>query len=301
MTAPHARFWHRYLPISAEMKRWPVYVIGCGFASVPAGHPYPPTQHPSDHHFTWRRGRVLDEYQLVYLTRGGGWFESRETGRRRVSAGHLWALFPGVWHRYTPARATGWDEYWLAFAGTQAASVIARYGFTPARPIRMPGVCERLVQVYEKILDELREEQYGSRTLIAAWIHEALARADVEERRRELAGREIGEAVLKARARMAECTDRNLDMRQLARELHVGYSWLRRKFRAYTGFSPGQYHLQLRINRAQELLRATSLPISEIAARIGMSGVHYFSRVFRAKTGVSPSEYRARAQGNEIA
>lgn len=71
MTVPAARFWHRYLPISADMRRWPVYVIGCGFASVPAGHPYPPTQHPSDHHFPWRRGRVLDEYQLVYLTRGG--------------------------------------------------------------------------------------------------------------------------------------------------------------------------------------------------------------------------------------
>lgn len=279
------------------MRRWPVYVIGCGFASVPAGHPYPPTQHPSDHHFTWRRGRVLDEYQLVYLTRGGGWFESRETGRRRVDAGHIWALFPGVWHRYTPARATGWDEYWLAFSGVQAAAIVARYGFSAARPIREPGVGRALVDVYEKILDELREERYGSRTLIAAWIHEALARADVEERRRELSGNEIGEAVLKARARMVECMDRDLDMRQLARELHVSYSWFRRKFRADTGFSPAQYHLQIRINRAQELLRATSLPISEVAARIGMSGVHYFSRVFRAKTGLSPSEYRARAQG----
>jgi len=233
-----ARFWHRYLPLADETRRGCLFVIGCGFASVPARHPYPPTQHPSDHHFTWRQGRVLDEFQLVYITRGGGWFESRATGRRRVRAGDVISLYPGVWHRDMPAPSIGWDEYRLAFAGREAAELMAEHNFRPQRPLRRPSETRSLVDVYEKILDELRTERHGGGPLLAAWAMEAMARVATEETRRALAGEQIAEAVLRARPLMAERLKHDLDMRELARELHVGHSWFRKKFRETTGFSP---------------------------------------------------------------
>ena len=242
---------------------------------------------------------MLDEYQLVYITRGGGWFESRTVGRRRVETGHVICLFPGMWHRYTPVRSTGWDEYWLAFAGREANVWMAEHGFTPKHPLRFPGESRELVAVYEKILDELRTERHGGGLLMAAWVVEAIARIVAEETRRALAGEKIAEAVLQARARMLEQADQPLNVPALARELHVSYSWFRRKFRQYTGFSPAQYHLQLRLNRAKELLRTTSLPVAEIAERVGFKSLYYFSRCFHSKIGLSPIQYRARTQGQD--
>jgi AraC-like DNA-binding protein len=292
-----ATFWHRYLPVDDDTRGKALYVIGCGSAQVPAGHPYPPTQHPSDHHFTWRQGRILREHQLVHITRGGGWFESHVTGRRRIRAGQVIALFPDVWHRYVPNRNSGWDEHWLAFAGREAAVMMAEHGFHPERAVREPGISPALAEIYRRIQDELRLERIGCRPLAAAWTVELMARVEAQEMRRDFADDAVAEAIRRARAAMMGRTDGPVDVVGLARELHVGYSWFRRKFKEYTGFSPAQYHLQLRVHRASELLRDTRMPIGEIAVRTGFESIYYFSRVFRVKTGQAPTVFRERSHG----
>jgi len=65
-------------------------------------------------------------------------------------------------------------------------------------------------------------------------------------------------------------------------------------FKKYTGVSPAQYHLQLRIIRAKELLVSTDKNISEIGIQLGFQNVYHFSMLFKKKTGMSPSEFRKR-------
>ena len=57
---------------------------------------------------------------------------------------------------------------------------------------------------------------------------------------------------------------------------------------------PGEYLIRLRLTRAKELLRATDLPVSEIAYRVGMENTSYFISVFRAREGATPQQYRRR-------
>ena len=49
-----------------------MHVLDAGFTLIPPGTPYPPHQHPEDHHFAWENGRVLRAYTFVYITRGQG-------------------------------------------------------------------------------------------------------------------------------------------------------------------------------------------------------------------------------------
>ena len=65
-------------------------------------------------------------------------------------------------------------------------------------------------------------------------------------------------------------------------------------FKKYTGISPAQYHLQLRIKKAEDMLSMTNKPIKEIAFELGFSSLFYFSRLFKQKTGVNPTELRNR-------
>lgn len=65
-----------------------------------------------------------------------------------------------------------------------------------------------------------------------------------------------------------------------------------RLFSAAFGCQPTAYITNLRMKKAQQLLKMSALPIAEIAARCGYSDHNYFSRLFRRCNGCTPSAYR---------
>lgn len=67
---------------------------------------------------------------------------------------------------------------------------------------------------------------------------------------------------------------------------------LLRKFSYATGTTPIQYLLRVRVAHAARLLRETSLPVTDIAGRVGFDDSNYFSRQFHQILGSSPTEYR---------
>lgn len=287
---------YRYLPLSAEVRARSLYVIGGGYAFIPAHVPYPPEPHPADHYFHWQEGRTLQEYQLLYITRGSGVFESQSTGTRQVNAGELVILFPGVWHRYSPATDTGWDEYWVAFQGKYADELVGEQELTPNTPVLHPGINEVLLESYLRILDEARTEAIGHQQVIAAQVLQILALAAATTRRREFEGSTILPIIEQAKCSLLEQINQPINIEEMAANLNVSYSWFRRMFRQYTGLSPAQYHLQLRINKACELLRGTTTPIAEVGRSVGFDSSYYFSRIFREKTGYAPRHYRNMSQ-----
>ena len=72
----------------------------------------------------------------------------------------------------------------------------------------------------------------------------------------------------------------------------MSVSWFIRNFREYTGSTPTQYILSLRISNAQSLLENTSCNITEIAEIVGYDNPLYFSRLFKKQSGMSPSAFR---------
>ncbi len=71
-----------------------------------------------------------------------------------------------------------------------------------------------------------------------------------------------------------------------------------RLFTATYGLSPAAYLSQRRIERAQDLLRATNLTVTEVCHSVGFSSLGSFSSRFRALVGCSPREFQRRyAQG----
>lgn len=69
---------------------------------------------------------------------------------------------------------------------------------------------------------------------------------------------------------------------------------LRQQFRDQTGMSIHHYLRQLRICRAQHLLRHTELLIGEVAMRCGFEDSNYFSVVFNREVGMTPGQWRHR-------
>ena len=78
----------------------------------------------------------------------------------------------------------------------------------------------------------------------------------------------------------------------LSARYNISKYHLQRSFQRYFGQSPGEYLTRLRLTRAKALLRATDLPVSEVAYRVGMENTSYFISVFRSREGATPSKYR---------
>jgi AraC-like DNA-binding protein len=85
-----------------------------------------------------------------------------------------------------------------------------------------------------------------------------------------------------------------LDLSALADEAGVSKYYFLRCFAATYGLTPGAYLAQRRVERAQDLLRATNLTVTEVCRLVGYDSLGSFSSRFKALVGVSPSAYQAR-------
>jgi AraC-like DNA-binding protein len=81
---------------------------------------------------------------------------------------------------------------------------------------------------------------------------------------------------------------------ELAERANVSESTLAAAFRAVTGLAPMDYLIERRLARARQHLATGRTPVAEIAARVGIPDVFYFSKLFRRRVGCSPREYRNR-------
>ena len=80
---------------------------------------------------------------------------------------------------------------------------------------------------------------------------------------------------------------------QLAARMFVSPDHFARLFSASLGVPPGAYLRNLRMARAQLLLRTTALSVGEIAKEVGLSDPDQLSHSFRATLGTTPTKYRA--------
>lgn len=92
--------------------------------------------------------------------------------------------------------------------------------------------------------------------------------------------------------------DRNfaepLDLQQLAAVAGISRWHFQRLFAATYGLSPAAYLSRRRIERAQDLLRATNLTVTEVCHAVGFSSLGSFSSRFRELTGQTPSAFQRR-------
>lgn len=299
MPASSPQSFYRYFPVAKRDRDWGLFVTTVGESRLGPGTTYPPAGHPKGYHFRVQAGRRLHEYQAVYISAGSGWFKCEASGRVRrfkVDAGTVIFLFPGVWHTYAPAAATGWNEHWVGFNGDLARRLASHGFFSPERPILRAGAEDKLLALFNDLLEATRSNHPALQQILAGGTTSILALLYSVEQSR-LAGDDPGLQVIhKAVTRMREAGETALSMPELARELNVSYRWFRRAFAHHTGLSPHHYLLEFRLARARELLAHTLLSTKEVSARVGFEDAQYFCRLFHRRVGVPPGTWRERAQ-----
>ena len=101
------KYSYKYFPVSDTQRKWGLYATCAGHSKTEPFAAFPSRAHPDEYFFTWEKGRVLGEWQIILLEGGSGTVEFRKR-KFAVSQGSLIVLPLGCWHRYRPERKTGW-------------------------------------------------------------------------------------------------------------------------------------------------------------------------------------------------
>src|SRR5579859_3238713 len=65
--------YHKYLAVTPVEEAWGFYVTTIGYSRTDPNQAYPDNKkHPLTHSFTWNKGRILNGYYLVFISRGQG-------------------------------------------------------------------------------------------------------------------------------------------------------------------------------------------------------------------------------------
>jgi AraC-like DNA-binding protein len=288
--------FYRYFPISRRDKNWGLYVTTAGESRVAPHTTYPPSGHPKGYDFDWQHGRILDEFQLLYISSGRGTFESKPNFSAAIEAGNAWLLPPGIWHRYTPDPETGWHEHWIGFNGEIVRRWLRCRFISKKNPVLKINAEDTVLATFSHMMKSIRANRPALQQILAGATANLIGlyySAQQAQSAAETEAQNLNVIELTI-ARIQNEFGRDLDMKLLAQELGVSYSWFRSMFAAHTGLSPHQYLLELRLVHARNLLAETEFPIKEIATQTGFEDEHYFSRLFRQKLNLTPSQWRNR-------
>ena len=184
----------------------------------------------------------------------------------------------------------------MGFRGHYAEYLMRQECFSLQRPLMRIGFRAELLNVFTRLTDTLKYEGIAYQQIATCQVIQLLGLVYTSALMGDTSRNQREQLVHQIRYQIQGNWEKDINFETLAQEKNVSYVWLRKSFKEVMGVAPGQYHLNLKIEKAMQMLRETSLSVSEVAYQTGFESLFYFSRIFKKKTNVSPSGFRLNKQ-----
>ena len=231
-------------------------------------------------------------YCIHYILRGSGEYTVNHT-HYRLEPGTIFFIPMGAEVQYGPNKQDPWEYVWISFTGTDARSLCETVRLH-VNPVYRPH-SPKMEQTMKRLLDA--PPGIVSRELACLSILlEAFALLADESTPTSTKTNHKRDYVNRATAYIQQnFTNCRLQLNQISRKVNVSPNYLSSVFKELTGQTITQFVLQLRLNRACELLEKGNYTLQDIAAQAGFSDAQYFSRMFKKQFGISPKRYTAQS------
>lgn len=283
----------RYLVEQNFDYQWGIVTKTVGIQDIPKGASYPIGKHPQEYIFNTEKGRVLHDFHILYILKGRGWIQTTHSPKSMAKAGDAFIIFPGEWHSYAPDPQTGWTEAWIDFSGEFADKVIREGFFDIDHPLVRVGMSETLCNAFDLAYKIACEELPAHQQQLAGLAYLILSSIYAKNKQRGYRNTPGMDTINLAQKYMRENVSKNMSMEDFAEKVGMGYSKYRKLFRQYTGLSPAQYYLRLKMAKAKDYLSNTDYSIKEIAFMLGFDSSSYFIKIFKQHNNATPREFRS--------
>ncbi len=240
--------------------------------------------------------KVVDYYLLHHVVSGKGTFRMGEF-EAELTAGHSFLIYPGQLFHYVSNERDPWRYRWVAFAGTQSASLIMEAGLSQEQPVvhsgedRSPGErCRSIFDAFRGRGSSASLKASGHLHLLFASLHEAASEGVPSSVRPDSHGEELVRQVV---GYLSTQYAEPVTIEAMAETLGYNRAYLSRVFKQHTSLSPITFLTKLRIDHGRRLLRERpELTVEQIASSVGFQDALYFSKQFRRWYNQAPTDYR---------
>ena len=185
------------------------------------------------------------------------------------------------------------EVYWIHFTGSNVKNILRQYGFPDKERVFQVGTSNEYEQIFKRIIIELQRCQDNYEEMLVLLLRHLLISFHRELTREHILKNEyLDHEMDNAVTFFSENYNQNINIDDYAASRGMSVSWFIRNFKKYTGSTPMQFIVGIRINNAQMLLETTTYSINEISKIVGYDNQLYFSRLFHKLKGYSPREYR---------
>ena len=224
--------------------------------------------------------RVREDYLLHIVINGDCHFSEFD-----VSSGNVLLISKGIKHHFSVEE--GYEHFWIGFGGKKAKKLLEEYGVDAVHhnllPIRSFTFIHKLIALSLKSCIAEKNEEIAIATLKAC-----LQLCEVNKKYVSKST-DIDRAI-----RFIENNyHKSLKIGEVANYIGISEKHFCRKFVRYLGISPQKYLINVRMEKARELLRTTDFQIKEVACSVGYSSQLTFSAMYKKHYGRSPSFERA--------
>jgi AraC family transcriptional regulator len=226
-------------------------------------------------------------YLVMYVESGEGFVDS--LGRRYAAgAGDVVLIDCRSPHRYYTTK--GWEIYWAHFAGNVSARLYEMITSRQGCVLNARGFADVRSCMID-LVNRVLKEGLPDEPALSALIHALLAKL-LPLRSEGKIGGHLSHAVEEGVSLIQTRYAQPLRLETIARSVGLSSYHFARLFKAETKFSPHEFLIVTRIDRAKILLKMTVKSIKEIAFECGFRSEVSFVTTFKRRTRLTPTEFR---------
>lgn len=250
----------------------------------------------ASYHYRERRNGCEDNI-LIYCINGKGNFILGD--RHFEVTPNQYILIPATssYMRYWADRDDPWTIYWVHFSGVDMDGFNRDLNITDNRgPVSIP-FNTKTIDLWQYIYQNL-EMGYGIDNLCNAnfCLYHLVAAFLFPDKHLENKQTTDVDIITASILHMKEHLSDKLSVEDISGQFSLSTSYFSSIFKKATGMSPIDYFIQLKMQRACQLLYIDDSKIKKIAADLGYDDPYYFSRAFKKCMGISPEQYKLNTQ-----
>lgn len=146
--------------------------------------------------------------------------------------------------------------------------------------------------VFQNIHTEFVNQEIGHNVRINQLIEELVILIARQLTRQSNSRRDFPQTFLKLEQALRENLSHQWTLEEMAALVGLGNTTFSEKVKNYTGFSPLNYLINIRITEAIKLLKRPNVHVTDIALDVGFYSSQHFATTFKKLTGYTPSEFR---------
>ena len=231
---------------------------------------------------------------LHFVLDGHGFLEL--SGRRyELSAGDCFYI-PGNEDKcYAPKEAAPWKYCFFTLEGNAVDEFFRNIGFSLTKPVQH---IERNAQSIADTFAELIQTLYSSNDAASLFMMSALYKIAAYIRRETQSPiPHDANAKHQLASQIKKCIesnyfDPNFNVGTICQMMFYSHSYLFQVFYSVNHISLKEYLLQVRLQKAAQLLEQTTLPVKAISESVGYVDYIHFTKIFTKKYGIHPTAYR---------